>query len=61
MKMVLEFSCQDSKAAWEKKTLMGQEIHSRLPWILQFCLSNGDFILTEKLENLSSDCAVFWK
>ena len=47
------FLCQDSKAAREKKTLMGQKYTQiRSPWVLQFCLSNGDFILTEKLENL---------
>lgn len=55
------FLCQDSKAAWEKKNIDEAEIYPAHPGILQFCLSSGDFILTEKLENHSSDFVVSWK
>lgn len=48
--MVLKFLCQDSKVAWEKKTLIRQKYPAH-PGILQSCLVKGDYILTDKLEN----------
>lgn len=48
--MVLKFLCQDSKVAWEKKTMIRQKYPAH-PGILQSCLAKGDYVFTEKLEN----------
>lgn len=48
--MVLKFLCQDSKVAWEKKTLIRRKYPAH-PRILQSCLVKGDYILTDKIEN----------